>query len=69
MSKLAELQSRAELPQWLEPLAEEIAGPIQADLRANTMALEQIQSQLKDLIEVQLSFLEQIQRQLGRSGS
>ena len=69
MSKLAELQSRAELPHWLEPLSEAISRPIQQDLRANTMALEQIQNQLKDLIEVQLSFLEQIQRQSGKSVS
>ena len=66
MSKLAELRSQAELPRWLEPLASEIARPIQEDLRANTRALEQVNSQLRDLIEVQLTFLEALQRQSAK---
>ena len=66
MSKVGELKSQAELPQWLEPLALKIAETIRVDLQAQTMALEEIRSQLKDLIEVQASFLERIQRQSER---
>ena len=63
MSKLAELQSQAELPQWLEPLAQKIAEPIRTDLQAHTLALGEIRDQLRDLIEAQVTFLETIQRQ------
>lgn len=67
MNKVAEIQSQAELPQWLTPLAQQIAQTIRADLHANTRALEEIQRQLQDLIEAQVTFLETIQRQsLGK---
>jgi hypothetical protein len=61
MSTVAELRCQAELPQWMLPLAQEIAGQIQADLQSNTQALLAVQKQLQDLIEVQVTFLETLQ--------
>jgi hypothetical protein len=63
MNRLDELRSQAELPLWMHPLAREIAEQIRSDLQANTRALETIHSQLEALIEVQVTFLEAIQRQ------
>ena len=63
MSKVAELRCQAEIPQWMHPLAEEIAGQIRTDLQAQTCALEAIHKQLEDLLEIQISFLEGLQRQ------
>jgi len=60
MSKVAELKSQAELPLWLEPLAEEIAAKLRADLQPNTKALEEVRDQLRDLVEMQLNFLETV---------
>ena len=50
----------------MEPLAQQISEPIRAELQANTKALEQIQRQLTDLVEVQISFLERIQHRSER---
>ena len=61
MNRVADLKSQAELPQWMLPLAQEIAGQLRADLQSNTRALEAIQKQLGDLIEVQVTFLETLQ--------
>jgi len=66
MSKIDDLKFAAELPHWMEPLAQQISEPIRAELQANTKALEQIQRQLTDLVEVQISFLERIQHRSER---
>jgi len=63
MSKVAELKCQAEIPLWMHPLAREIAGQIRTDLQAQTRALEAIHKQLQDLLEIQISFLEGLQRQ------
>ena len=65
MSKVAELKCQAELPQWMLPLAQEIANQIRTDLQANTRALEAVHKQLQDLVEVQVTFLETL-NQSGR---
>jgi hypothetical protein len=62
MNTVAELKSQAELPQWLHPLADQIASQVREELQANTKELAEVRSQLNDLIEVQIAFLEQLQR-------
>jgi len=62
MSKIDDLKFAAELPSWMEPLAQRISDLNRADLQANTKALIEIHSQLTALIEVQVIFLETIQR-------
>lgn len=70
MSKVAELQSGAELPAWLDPMVEKIAAEIRSDLKSNTEALKALQGQLGELVEVQVMFLESIQqRSSGKSAS
>ena len=66
MSKIEKLTSQAELPVWMEPLAERIVQSLRTDLAANTAALTGIQRQLEDLIEAQVVFLENIQRFSGK---
>lgn len=66
MSKFENLKSQAELPLWLEPLTQKISEPIRSDLQAQTKALEEIHRQLRDLVEIQVNFLETIHRNSGR---
>jgi hypothetical protein len=66
MNKVAEIQSQAELPQWLEPLAQRIADSMRDELRANTQELEKIRHHLDCLVEAQVIFLETIRRQSGK---
>jgi hypothetical protein len=61
MSKLAELRCQAEIPLWLEPLADKIAQQLREELQANTRELAEVRSQLSALIEVQIAFLERLQ--------
>ena len=60
MSKVHDMKSMAEVPSWVEPLAEAIASRIRQDLQANTTELLMIQTQLGDLLEAQVIFLESI---------
>ena len=66
MSKIENLTTQAELLAWIEPLAERITQALRADLLANTQVLEAIHIQLADLIEAQVTFLENMQRRSGK---
>ena len=61
MSRLTELQSQAELPLWMEPLAARVAELMKADMEANNKELAAVKTQLHELVEVQLLFLESLQ--------
>ena len=58
MNNVQDLRSQAEVPLWIEPLAQSIALKIKGDLAENTAALVKVQAQMADLIELQLTFLE-----------
>lgn len=60
MSRLTELQSQAELPQWMEPLAARVADLLKAEIQCNTKELAAVKAQLHDLVETQLVFLESL---------
>jgi hypothetical protein len=60
MDRLESLKSQAEAPHWVGPLAQQIAVLIRADLAANTRAMEELQKQLSDLVELQITYLEHL---------
>jgi hypothetical protein len=66
MNRLAALETQAEFPLWAEPVAIRIADLLKDDLAANTRELMALRTQLHDLVETQLLFLESLQSQLKR---
>lgn len=64
MSRTHTIRAQAEIPAWIEPLAEALASKLRADLSRQAQATEELASQIRQLAEIQLTTAEAIQRRL-----